>query len=152
MHLTAGRAPISSMPARSVPPVAMRSSTSSTRCPRSIAPACISILSDEYSVSYCAQMHSPARQHQQVGMLMACTWGAAPVVWSAVRVRRCSSLTPTWELSRLAQRNKSASERERQRRAEDEATSLKACGQAGSTGHTGHCGQCAAGVHARCGM
>ena len=50
---------INMMPAAIVPPVAIRSSTSSTRCPSFTAPTCISILSVPYSSLYSAEIVSP---------------------------------------------------------------------------------------------
>mmetsp|Transcript_15685 Transcript_15685/g.42547 ORF Transcript_15685/g.42547 Transcript_15685/m.42547 type:complete len:226 (-) Transcript_15685:2208-2885(-) len=46
-------------PAFRVPPVAMRSSISTTRCPGSTAPSCISILSELYSVTYSSEILGP---------------------------------------------------------------------------------------------
>lgn len=45
---------------RSVPPVAMRSSTSTTRCPGCTAPTCISMRSVLYSVTYSSESVAPA--------------------------------------------------------------------------------------------
>ena len=54
------------IPALSVPPVAIRSSTSSTRCPALTASACISILSVLYSVMYSSLTLAPNKQDVDV--------------------------------------------------------------------------------------
>jgi len=121
-------------PAFRVPPVAIRSSISTTLCPGCTAPSCISILSVLYSVAYSSDILGPAPGKLDL-LLNACQTGRV-IAFFGCWVNKGSHNYPalplqctarTWELSWLAERDKWYAKCQSQGCPKYQASSLKAC-------------------------